>query len=397
MSFPGVFFPSPVACRLSPVACRLSPVACRRPSPAARPPVPGTKSALGTAVTEPYDIAIVGGGPAGLTAALWLGRYLHRVVVIDSGDPRNWETRGVNGFPGHPGITPAEFRGKTRDECREYGVELIDGFVVRVRTDDDGFEIRFDPMRRTKAREDHRGSGAPRTPSDNSLRAETRSLRAARLLLAFGLRDEWPKIPGLHQVYGSAAHVCPDCDGYDTRGKKVVVLASGRRAAGMALDLTTWTRDIVICTNGRDPDLDADQCAKLDALNIPVLSARIERVVPQGDWIYSLELEGGMHLDCDHVFFALSQRPADDIGAQLACERDEDGQIIVDEHQHTSVPNVWAAGDITPGPQLAVVASAEGAVAALSIHRSLMPGERKLAPRGVPTSVESGTAPSSFG
>ena len=81
-------------------------------------------------MSDPYDVAIVGGGPAGLTAALWLGRYLHRVVLIDSGDPRNWETRGVNGFPGHPGITPAELRGKTRDECRQYGVELIDGFVL---------------------------------------------------------------------------------------------------------------------------------------------------------------------------------------------------------------------------------------------------------------------------
>ena len=348
-------------------------------------------------VSDPYDVAIVGGGPAGLTAVLWLGRYLHRVVLIDSGDPRNWETRGVNGFPGHPGITPAELRGKTRDECRQYGVELIDGFVVRVRRTSVGFELQFDPMRGTKARDDHRGSGSPRAPWDNSPRAETRTLRAARLLLAFGLRDEWPKIPGLQQVYGSAAHVCPDCDGYETRGTKVVVLASGRKAAGMALNLTTWTRDIVICTNGRDPDLDADQCERLDALNIPVLSARVERVVPQGDWIYSLELEGGMHLDCDHLFFSLSQRPADDLGAQLGCERDEDGQIIVDEHHHTSVRHVWAAGDITPGPQLAVVASAEGAVAALSIHKSLVPNARKLSSSDDATSAASGTAPSSYG
>ena len=342
-----------------------------------------------------YEIVIVGGGPAGLTAALWLGRYLHRVVVIDSGDPRNWETRGVNGFPGHPGITPAELRGKTRDECREYGVELIDGFVVRVLARSQGFDVQFDPMVETKAREDVRGSGAPRAPSDNRPRPETRTLHADRLLLAFGLRDEWPKVRGLRQVYGSAAHVCPDCDGYDTRGKKVVVLASGRKAAGMALNLTTWTRDIVICTNGRPPDLDADQCEKLDALNIPVLSARIERVVPQGDRIYSLELEGGMHLDCDHLFFALSQRPADDLGAQLDCERDDDGQIVVDELQRTSVKHVWAAGDITPGAQLAIVASAQGAVAALAIHKSLVPNERKLRPASAVTTEASMTAPSS--
>ena len=328
---------------------------------------------------SPFDVAIVGGGPAGLTAALWLGRYLHRVVVVDSGDPRNWETRGVNGFPGHPGITPAELRGRTREECRQYGVDLVDGFVAQVHQNrDDEFVVEFDPMPATKAQDGARGSGAPRVPSDNAPRPETQRLRAKRLLLAFGLRDEWPKVPGLRQVYGSAAHVCPDCDGYDTRGKKVVVIASGRKAAGMALNLTTWTRDIVICTNGRPPDLDADQCAKLDALNIPVLSARIERVVPQGDRIYALELEGGMHLDCDHLFFALSQRPADDIGAQLGCERDDDGQIVVSMHQQTSVQHVWAAGDITPGPQLAVVAAASGAVAALSIHKSLVPNERKL-------------------
>ena len=342
---------------------------------------------------DTYDVAVIGGGPAGLTAGLWLGRYLHRVVVIDSGDPRNWETRAINGFPGHPGITPAELRGITRDECRDFDVSLVDGFVSRVRANGRNggngrngrkggrFVVEFDPMPATKAQEDQRGSGAPRLPSDNTPRPETRSLEAKRILLAFGLRDEWPKVPGLRQVYGSAAHVCPDCDGLDTRGKKVVVIASGRKAAGMALNLTTWTRDIVICTNGRPPDLDDEQCAQLDALNIPVLSAKIERVEPQGDRIHAIELQGGMHLDCDHIFFALSQRPADDLGAQLGCKRDDDGHIVVDAAQKTSVRNVWAAGDIVPGPQLAIVAAAEGAVAALSIHKSLVPAARKLAKR----------------
>jgi thioredoxin reductase len=195
----------------------------------------------------------------------------------------------------------------------------------------------------------------------------------------FGLRDEWPKVPGLRRVYGSAAHVCPDCDGYDTRGKKVVVLASGRKAAGMALNLTTWTRDIVICTNGRDPDLDADQCAKLDALNIPVLSARIDRLSSEERSLLQVASVIGETVPLT-ILQAVAEVPDDVLQRAAASGSDDDGQIIVDEHQRTSVEHVWAAGDITPGPQLAIVASAEGTVAALSMHKSLVPNDRKLGP-----------------
>jgi len=330
-----------------------------------------------------YDAAVVGGGPAGLTAALWLGRYLHTVVVIDSGDPRNWETRGINGFPGHPHVAPADLRGMTRDECRDYRVRLVDGFVSRVHKEtDDCFVVEYDPIEATKAEENRRGPGAPRAAEDNAPCERTQRVAARRLLLAFGLRDEWPRIPGLRQVYGTTAHVCPDCDGYETRGRKVVVVARGRRAAGLALDLTTWTHEIVICTNGEAPDLDDDSESKLEALGIPIYTQPVACVHPQGDIILSLELEDGRRLECDHLFFSLSQRPADDLGAQLHCDRDDQGHIVVDDAQHSSVYNVFAAGDITPGPQIAVRAAASGAVAALAIHKSLVPPNRKLAPRG---------------
>lgn len=327
-----------------------------------------------------YDVAIIGGGPAGLTAALWLGRYLHSVVVIDSGDPRNWETRGINGFPGLPGIRPADLRGMARDECRAYDIQLIDGYVSHARRQgDDCFLIEYDPIAATKAEEDRPGPGAPRRPEDNAPRERTERVLARRLLLAFGLRDEWPKVPGLRQVYGTSAHVCPDCDGYETIGKHVVVIASGRRAAGMALNLTTWTRDITICTNGAPPDLEPDASARLAALGIPVITDPIACVHPLGASIHSLELEDGRRVFCDHIFFSLSQRPADDLGAQLHCARDERGHIVVDDVQHTSVHDVFAAGDITPGPQIAVRAAASGAVAALAMHKSLVPEERTLA------------------
>jgi thioredoxin reductase len=205
---------------------------------------------------------------------------------------------------------------------------------------------------------------------------------ARRLLLAIGLRDNWPDVPGLDHVFGANAHVCPDCDGYECRDKKTVVVGTGRKAVGLALNLTTWTKDIIICTNGERPNLDRDEyCRKLDALNIPVITDQITRIT-SGDKsreIYSLELDSGMCLDADKLFFTFGQHAADDLGVQLGCRRDEDGQIIVDERYHTSVRDVFAAGDIVPGPQLAIAAASDGAMVALAIHKSLVPEARKLA------------------
>jgi len=299
-----------------------------------------------------FDVAIVGGGPAGLTAAIFLTRFLHSVVLVDSGDPRNWETRGVNGFLGLPGVKPSQLRASGRDEARRYGADLIDDCVERVRHSENGFEL--------------------------MLHAGTR-LRARRVLLAIGLKDVWPDIPGLERVYGETAHVCPDCDGYECIDRKTVVIGTGRKAVGMALNLTTWTREIIICTNGEPPAMDdPDYCSKLDALNIPVLTARVLSVKGSRGKVHCLELEGGMSLDAERIFFAIGQYPADDLGAQLGCKRDEGGHIVVDEHYHTSVRNVFAAGDIVPGPQLAIAGASDGAIAALAIHKSLVPKERKL-------------------
>jgi thioredoxin reductase len=301
----------------------------------------------------PFDVAIVGGGPAGLSASIWLARYLHRVVLVDSGDPRNWETRGINGFLGHPEIAPAELRRLGRDEARSHGVALVDGICELVSNpDEDSFELVL-------------ASGA--------------RYRARRLLLAIGLRDVWPDIPGLEHVYGTNAHVCPDCDGYLCTDKKIVVIGKGRKAVGMALNLTTWSHDIIICTNGASPDFDlAEYCEKLDALNIPVIEAPITCVRHSGASVHSLDFADGMSLDTDKIFFAIGQYPADDLGAQLGCDRDAGGHIIVDDAYHTSVLNCFAAGDIVPGPQLAIAAAGDGAIAALAIHKSLVPEGRKL-------------------
>jgi thioredoxin reductase (NADPH) len=150
----------------------------------------------------------------------------------------------------------------------------------------------------------------------------------------------------------------------------------------MALNLTTWTRNIIICTNGEPPELDdSEYCRKLDAFDIPVIVERVRHVrVEQGE-IHCLEFDGGMSLDAEKIFFAIGQYPADDLGAQLGCKRDDGGHIVVDKQFRTSVENVYAAGDIVPGSQLAIAAAGDGAIAALAIHRSLVPSERKLEPR----------------
>jgi thioredoxin reductase len=287
-----------------------------------------------------------------LSAAVWLSRYLHSVVLIDGGDPRNWETRGIHGILGFHGVRPAELRARGREESRRFGTVLVDGMVDRVRSEE-----------------------------NDSITLELRDgqvIKSSRLLLAIGIKDFWPDVPGLDPCYGESAHVCPDCDGYEARGKKTVVVGSGRRSVGMALALTTWTNQIVICTNGMPAELDAEALGKADAANIPILEMKIQRIRSEGGEIRGLELEDGMHLDCERLFFTIGQYPADDLGVQLGCKRDVHGAIIVDEHHHTSVTNVYAAGDVTPGPQLAVRAEAGGAVAALSIHRSLVPEARRL-------------------
>jgi thioredoxin reductase len=302
--------------------------------------------------SERYDVAVVGGGPAGLSAALWLARYLHKVVVIDSGDPRNWETRGINGYLGHQGIRSPELRRLGRLEGEQFGAQFLSG-VVETATNETG-ELFAMCLR------------------------DGKTIEARRILLAIGIRDVWPDIPGLDACYGETVHVCPDCDGYETRGKKTVVIGTGRKAVGMALALTTWTKQIVICTNGEPPDMSQELLNLLKPLNIPVLDAPITCVVSRQKEITAVELEGGMSLDCERLYFAIGQYPSDDLGTQLGCKRDEIGRVVIDQRNHTSVKNVFAAGDVAGGPQMAIAAAASGAIAAAAIHSSLVPDTRKL-------------------
>ena len=144
------------------------------------------------------------------------------------------------------------------------------------------------------------------------------TIESRRILLAIGIKDVWPDIPGLDRCYGETIHVCPDCDGYETTGKKTVVVGKGRKAVGSALALTTWTRQIVICTSGEKAEMSRPLLDKLKALNIPVLEAPIKCVLSKSSEISGIDLEGGMSLDCERLYFAIGQYPADDLGAVAA-------------------------------------------------------------------------------
>src|SRR4029078_9334335 len=155
-------------------------------------------------------------------------------------------------------------------------------------------------------------------------------------------------------------------------------MGSGRKCVGMAIALTTWTDKIVICTNGEPPNIEKKHLDQLKKLNIPVLAEKVNYISSNECDIKCINLDGGMALDCERLYFAIGQYPADDLGAQLKCDRDEFGLIKIDEHYHTSVKNVFAAGDIVGGAQLAIAAASDGAMASLAIHASLVPESRKL-------------------
>ncbi len=301
-----------------------------------------------------YDCIVVGAGPAGLSASLFLARYRRRTLTFHHNSPRNEYAHGVHGFLGHHGISPAELLARGRDEVTTHGGLIIEGCVT-------GLE----------------------QISNKHFRIYTenrqRNFDARCVLLATGLRDVTPDCPGFRDFYGVSVHHCPDCDGYESIDKRIAVLGSGTKTVGFALGLLTWTDKITLITEDKD-GLNQDDRAKLAAFDIDVRDQSIKAL--EGD-LKSKQLQrvlfsDGDTLECDALFFNLGTEPASKLHEMLGCKLDEEcGLIWVDKTRQTSVEGVYAAGDITPHSQLAIVAAAEGAMAAIHIHDSLIPSERK--------------------
>jgi thioredoxin reductase len=298
-----------------------------------------------------YDAVIVGGGPAGLTAALWLARYRRRVLVLDSGEPRNEPAWGVHGFPGIVDPSPTELRQRIQQQAINAGAEYLSCSAMAIEGEKDDFVVRV------------AGGGEH---------------RSRRVLIAYGLRDTLPEIPGAADLYGTSLFHCPDCDGPTVQDHDVSVLGQDRQAASLALYLLNWTDRVTLLANGGELDLTEETLETLSEYGVAVLPGRVERLCVEEGRLSCIEIEGAGTLPAQALFFHLGSEPRCDIGEQLSCEREDDGYLRVDRGGETSVPGVYAAGDITGHPHLASVAAAEGVRAALTIHRSLLPAEWRL-------------------
>jgi thioredoxin reductase len=310
-----------------------------------------------------YDCIVIGAGPAGLSGALFLARYRRRVLTFHHNSPRNLYSHGVHGFLGHHGIMPEELLARGRDEVALHGGLIVEACVTKVERIE---EERF----RVSTGDGEKGAGSVQQSFD-----------ARRILLATGLRDLTPDCPGFPDFYGVTVHHCPDCDGYEVSDKRVAVLSSGEKGVGFALTLLTWTDKLTLLTNGDEGDITDEHRAKLARLRIPLTSRRIARLEGEKETkrLKRVVFEEGDPLECDALFFNLGTEMAGDLHEMLGCELDaECGLLAVDDEQQTSVPGVYAAGDITPHSQLAVVAAAEGAMAAIQINKSLIPEERRV-------------------
>jgi thioredoxin reductase len=298
---------------------------------------------------DQYDCIVIGAGPAGLSASLFLARYLRRTLTFHHNSPRNEYAHGVHGFLGHHGIPPAELLARGRDEVTQHGGLIIEACVTRVN--------RVAPDRFVVSTDDGSAAG--------------RSFATRRILLATGLRDLTPDCPGFREFYGVSVHHCPDCDGYECKDQHIAVLGKGRSVAGFAENLLTWTNKLTVITQDK---LDSESHAKLSELDIRIRNDSVTGL--EGD-LDTKQLKRVLFaesepLECDKLFFNFGFEPASNLHEMLGCKLDqESGLLWTDQTQQTSVEGVYAAGDITPKSQLAVVAAAEGAMAAIHIHQSL--------------------------
>jgi thioredoxin reductase len=301
--------------------------------------------------SETWDAIVVGGGPAGLSAALLLGRCRRRVLVCDEGSPRNRRAHELHGYLTRDGIPPARFLDLSRESLTRYrNVTLLSCRVDTVSKTVQGFQVLAD-------------SG--------------QAYHCRKLLFATGVRDELPQISGIEQFYGSSVHHCPYCDGWEARDEAIAIYARRKRGFEMARALTAWSADLVLCTNGAS-GLDVDQKRHLARNGVRLIEDGIERLAGRDGQLESIDFAGGRRLARRRLFFDLPSHAQTELPRQLGCRIRKDGSVRCTGYEATDVPGVFIAGNIAGDVQLVIFAAAEGAKAAFGINLSLTREEFEL-------------------
>jgi thioredoxin reductase len=290
-----------------------------------------------------FDVIVVGGGPAGLSAALVLGRCRRQVLVCDSGRPRNARSRSLNGYLSRDGIAPSDFLALGRAELTRYDVEQRRVTVRDVTPSAGGFDVVLATGERVAAR---------------------------TVLLATGVRDHLPDIPGLTDCYGISAHHCPYCDAWESRGRVLAAIGDPVSPAGLALSLCTWSDHVLACTNGL-ASVTPSQRRQLARRRIALYEAPIVRLDHDEGRVRHIVFDEGEDVACECVFFASPQSQQCPLAEQLGCEFTSKGTVKTDHLGRSCVPGLYVVGDASRDVQFVVVAAAEGAKAGVAINQAL--------------------------
>lgn len=293
------------------------------------------------------DCLIVGGGPAGATAAIYLARFRRRVLVLDEGKSRCSWIPTTRNHPGYPdGIHGSDLLDRMRAQARGYGAMIEPGSV--------GSAV---PLH---------GGGFVATLADG------RRVEASTLLLATGVIDDQPKVPDLFDaVQRGLIRVCPICDGYEVIDRRIGVIGYGAQAVGEALFMRTYTPYVTLLTLGDPMDLSAEMRAGLDHVGVAVEEEPAAGVTIANGRITHVVLRSGRECSFDTLYSALGTLARSSLAAEIGAAMDGCGRLVVDGHQRTSVPGVFAAGDVVSTLNQISVAMGEAAKAATAIHNDL--------------------------
>lgn len=328
-----------------------------------------------TPTSARWDAAVIGGGPAGLAAATWLGRYRRRTLVFDHGQHRNRSVEQSHGYLGMDPASPTELLEAARAGVDRYpDVERRSLEVTAVRGERNRFEVEA---------------------------VDGSCVEASRIVLATGLRDVKPAIEGFDEHYGASVFHCPSCDGLEAGDRDVVAIGWSEDMAGFALELLDWAASVTVVTDGHRFGGDEQRHHALSRNGIRLIEADARAFVGSRGDLRGVRLADGEKLPCTMAFFSIDHKPRSPFAEALGCEVDDDGSLVVDPCGETTVPGVYAAGDITTGYQLLQVATAKGTTAGVGCARSLrheapLPGaparapvvEQELGADAEPTKVE---------